>query len=289
MVFELDLDKSTWRNKIVWVIFSREVFLILRYYKKIQFRQSIETKMSLQWNFVAAILYFEIFVVILFMLPFIKSYMWQKVFRSRWLKILTDYAHIYFKFLMVILILLFLDAVREVRKYSNTKVDINLPEAEISMNMKMFRAQRNLYISGFAFLLLFVLNRMSKLISKEASLTASNEASLKQARGASEQAKKLMAEIEELQKEGKRKLSRSNSMADVAMAAVADSEVTKELKATKEEVTNLTNELEIAKLDLKTFKKQAEGVSTEYDRLLVEHAKLQKQLETQDGESKKEN
>ncbi|XP_033118967.1 B-cell receptor-associated protein 31-like [Anneissia japonica] len=116
-----------------------------------------------------------------------------------------------------------------VRKYSGTKVDINLPEAEISMNMKMFRAQRNLYISGFAVLLLWVLNRISTLISIEATLTASNGASLKQARGASEQVQKLMKEIEELQKDGKRKLSRSNSMADIPIQW---------LKSTKEEVNH---------------------------------------------------
>ncbi|XP_033102306.1 B-cell receptor-associated protein 31-like [Anneissia japonica] len=245
--------------------------------------------MSLQWNFVAGFLYFEIFLLVLLMLPFIKAYMWQKIFRSRWLNIVTAYAHLYLKFVTFLLILLFVDAIREIRKYSGTKVDINLPEAETSMNMKMFRAQRNLYISGFAVLLLWVLNRISTLISIEATLTASNEASLKQARGASEQAQKLMKEIEELQKDSKRKLSRSNSMADVVVAAVADSEVTKELKSTKEEVANLTNELEKAKLDLAAFRKQAEGVNIEYDRLLTEHAKLQKQLEGQGEESKKDN
>ena len=45
-----------------------------------------------------------------------------------------------------------------------------------------------------------VLKRMCNLISKEATLIASNQASVKQAQGASDQAKRLMDEMDELQK-----------------------------------------------------------------------------------------
>lgn len=54
----------------------------------------------------------------------------------------------------------FSDAIREVRKYSaNDEVDLNTnPQAETLIHMKLFRAQRNFYIAGFAlFLFLWVI------------------------------------------------------------------------------------------------------------------------------------
>ncbi|CAB1345794.1 unnamed protein product [Coregonus sp. 'balchen'] len=62
----------------------------------------------------------------------------------------------FFLAMIIILIVLFFDAVREVRKYSgagNSK-DANLhPNMFDNLNMKLFRAQRNLYISGFSLFL----------------------------------------------------------------------------------------------------------------------------------------
>lgn len=48
---------------------------------------------------------------------------------------------------------LFLDAVREVRKYSSRDLGVDAklqPNMFDHMHMKLFRAQRNLYISGFS-------------------------------------------------------------------------------------------------------------------------------------------
>lgn len=47
-----------------------------------------------------------------------------------------------------------IDAIREMRKYSSEDYDLNAnPKAEMQAHMKLFRAQRNFYISGFALLL----------------------------------------------------------------------------------------------------------------------------------------
>lgn len=56
---------------------------------------------------------------------------------------------------LVFMFLLFTDAFREVSKYSVTeKVDLsNNPVAVEHIHMKLFRAQRNEYIAGFALLL----------------------------------------------------------------------------------------------------------------------------------------
>lgn len=63
--------------------------------------------------------------------------------------------------MVLVMIFLFSDAVREVRKYSGKDLskDAKLqPNMYDHMHMKLFRAQRNLYISGFAvFLWLWVL------------------------------------------------------------------------------------------------------------------------------------
>nr|XP_006825105.1 PREDICTED: B-cell receptor-associated protein 31-like [Saccoglossus kowalevskii] len=161
------------------------------------------------------------------------------------------------------------------------------------IHMKLFRAQRNLYIAGFAFFLWIVLKRMSGLISEEATLIASNAATKKQAENASETAQKLMNEKEELEKQLKEqtkeprgKTSRSGSMAEIVVAAVADSETTKELAAVKEELKETKAALEKAETDLAALKKQAEGTNTEYDRLLNEHSDLQAKIEL--AESKKD-
>ena len=46
---------------------------------------------------------------------------------------------------------------QKVYKFSNIKFDVNLannPQAEVQAHMKLFRAQRNLYITGFALFML---------------------------------------------------------------------------------------------------------------------------------------
>ncbi|XP_070557524.1 B-cell receptor-associated protein 31-like [Ptychodera flava] len=250
--------------------------------------------MSLQWTFVAGFLYTEIVLVILLMLPFIKPQMWQKIFKSRLMAIFSSYSNIYFNVFIAILLLLFFDGIREVRKYSvgsADEVDLkNNPQAEVTMHMKLFRSQRNLYIAGFAFFLWMVLKRLCTLISEQAVLMAKNEASLKQAKSASDQAQKLMKDLEDLEKEMRErggKASRSGSMADVVVAAVADSEATKELAILKEELKDSKAALSKAESDLMALKKQAEGTNKEYDRLLNEHRDLQIKLESAE-ESKKD-
>jgi B-cell receptor-associated protein 31 len=55
-------------------------------------------------------------------------------------------------------LIIYLDSIRELRKYSNIEVkDLNTPQAEANSHMKQFRSQRNFYIAGFAlFLWLYV-------------------------------------------------------------------------------------------------------------------------------------
>ncbi|KAI2601245.1 B cell receptor associated protein 31 [Homo sapiens] len=199
--------------------------------------------MSLQWTAVATFLYAEVFVVLLLCIPFISPKRWQKIFKSRLVELLVSYGNTFFVVLIVILVLLVIDAVREIRKYDDVTEKVNLqnnPGAMEHFHMKLFRAQRNLYIAGFSLLLSFLLRRLVTLISQQATLLASNEAFKKQAESASEAAKKYMEENDQLKK-----------------GAAVD------------------GELEKAENQVLAMRKQSEGLTKEYDRLLEEHAKLQ--------------
>lgn len=232
--------------------------------------------MSLQWTAVAGFLYAEVFLVLLLCIPFISPTRWQKIFKSRLVQLAVTYGNTFFVVLIVILLLLLLDAFREIQKYGvGEQVDLkNNPTAVEHIHMKLFRAQRNLYIAGFSLLLSFLLRRLVTLISKQATLVASNEAFKKQAEGASDAAKKYMEENDKLKKQLK--------ASGIEVADVPDSNAEEENKKFKVEVKKLKDELESTKKSLHkseneviAIKKQSEGLTKEYDRLLNEHAKLQ--------------
>lgn len=60
--------------------------------------------------------------------------------------------------------------------------------------MKLFRAQRNFYISGFALFLSLVIRRLCSLISSLAHMEAQSEAAMKQAASATSTARDLLAQ-----------------------------------------------------------------------------------------------
>jgi len=224
--------------------------------------------MSLQWGLVAGFLYIEIAVLLILLLPGISPQRWLKIFRSRILHSFGVQTQIYWYGLFGLLCLLFLDAIREMRKYSNEEYDLNInPKAEMQAHLKLFRAQRNFYISGFALLLSLIIRRIASLISNQGSLLLQNEAALKQATSASNAATKLMDEA-------KARGSGSGS---------SDMNSRKEVQELQTEVNVLKEELASVKNDRDALKSQAESVSKEYDRLLKEHEKIEKQLRIAGG------
>lgn len=247
--------------------------------------------MTLQWTFVATCLYIEIFIVTLLLLPFVSPSRWQKVFRSRILAGIKTYANIYFNIFIAILLLLFFESVREVRKYSEPMEVEDLkhhPEAETLYHMKLFRAQRNLYIAGFALFLWFIIRRLVVLIATEATLFAESEAAKRQAQSATEAASRMLDEkdnTKNLKKEGGEKEKTGEGDTDAGdIGATALKKAKDDLESTKEELYH-------AKMEFASMKKQAESVTVEYDRLLEEHSKLQKKLAIleESGETKKDN
>jgi B-cell receptor-associated protein 31 len=119
-------------------------------------------------------------------------------------------------------------------------------------SMRLFRAQRNFYISGFAIFLSLVIRRLIILISQQASLIANSEASMRQAQSATATAQTLM-------KGGKK--------------GDADSKDDKE--ALQEIIKSLKEELQREIKDKEALKSQAESLNREYDRLTAEYSKLQ--------------
>uniref|UniRef100_A0A1L8EEV2 Endoplasmic reticulum transmembrane protein n=1 Tax=Haematobia irritans TaxID=7368 RepID=A0A1L8EEV2_HAEIR len=218
--------------------------------------------MSLVWTLIAGFLYAEIAVVLLLVLPVASPYKWNRFFKSKFLAMLARQAHLYFFLIMGVLVLFLLDAIREMRKYShhdhNSDVHLNV---EMQHSMRLFRAQRNFYISGFAIFLVLVIRRLVTLISTQAGLLAQSEASMKQAASASAAAKSLMAE-------------KSTEKAKEATEDETLGEITK----LKDRIHELTSELNREKKDKEALKSQAESLNKEYDRLTEEYSKLQKKI-----------
>lgn len=75
--------------------------------------------MTLVWTIIATFLYVEIGIVLLFVVPIASPLRWQRLFKSQFLAMIGRQAHIYFVLLLGILVLFLLEAIREMRKYSN--------------------------------------------------------------------------------------------------------------------------------------------------------------------------
>lgn len=229
--------------------------------------------MSIQWTMIATFLYVEIGVVLLLVLPVASPQRWNKIFKSRFLQAVGNQASIYFVVLLAVLVLFFLDAIREMRKYSSpetTEPAHSHLDAEMQVNMRLFRAQRNFYISGFALFLSLVIRRLVTLISQQASLLAQSEAAIRQAQSATTTAQSLLAQNQA-------------SMAQNDTNEAHDKEVTE----LKEKLAKAEKALEYERKDKDALKNQAESLSKEYDRLNEEYRKLQVKVEG-DAETKKD-
>lgn len=228
--------------------------------------------MSLQWTIIAAFLYTEIAVVLLLVLPVASPKRWQKIFKSRFLKSLTSQAQIYFVVLLAVLVLFFLDAIREMKKYSSPDETTHAHlDAEMQVNMRLFRAQRNFYISGFALFLSLVIRRLVCLMSMQATLLAQSEAAMQQAKSATTTAQSLMAQNQ-------------TSAAQNDTNEAHDKEVTE----LKKKLAKLESDLEREKKDKEAIKAQAQSVSTEYDRLNEEFRKMEAKASSGSGDPKKD-
>ncbi|XP_069739627.1 tRNA-dihydrouridine(20a/20b) synthase [NAD(P)+]-like isoform X2 [Phaenicophaeus curvirostris] len=242
--------------------------------------------MTFQWTAVAAFLYGEIGVILVLCLPFISPLRWQKIFTiPLWSKLAVFWNKVFLT-TIILLIVLFLDAVREVRKYSAVHVSekaVNInTNAFDHIQMKLFRSQRNLYLSGFSLFLWLVLRRTVTLLTQLAKQMASHAALETQVINATEAAKKYMAENEKLQEA----LSQQGSGKKKESAEASDEKLKKEVEHLKAELQKTCNALHKANIEVTAVKKQSEGLKREYDRLMKEYEQLQESLN--EAEDKKD-
>lgn len=228
--------------------------------------------MSLQWTAVALFLYAEIAFVLILCLPLLSAQRWQKVFKWNIWSAMSPYWNKFFFAMILILIVLFLDALREVRKYSTEEAskDSQLhPNFSDHVHMMLFRAQRNLYISGFSLFHWLVMRRIITLIHQVALAEGTGAALQAQAEGANQAAQKYMEENQKLKESLQEQESAKSSRTQLMRKEVEDA--TRDLRAADDALRRSRAEVE-------AVKKQAQGLTREYDRLLKEHQMLQQNL-----------
>lgn len=138
--------------------------------------------MSIQWTLIAGYLYFELFVVIIMMSPVFGPQKWNRLFKSRLFLIFQQHAAVYFYVLLGVLCLFLFDAIREIRKYSyNTDFTHLHLNSELKVSVKLFRAQRNFYITGFSIFLAFVIRRLVSMLIIQDELSIKAEKIIREA------------------------------------------------------------------------------------------------------------
>ncbi|XP_013872576.1 B-cell receptor-associated protein 29 isoform X2 [Austrofundulus limnaeus] len=215
--------------------------------------------MTLQWTTVAVFLYSEIAVNLI---------LWRLVFNWRIWSWLSLYWNKCFFAIIMVLIVLFLDAIREVQKYSDADMqDANAnPNLYDHVHMKLFRAQRNLYICGFSLFLWLVMRRVVTLLSQVAATLEDSAGLQAQGEQAFQAAEKQQEENEKLKKallEGEKSTSATEQQLKLQIK-----NVTSQLRDAQEAVQKSHAEVE-------AMRRQAKGLAQEYDRLLREHHQLQ--------------
>ncbi|XP_045538856.1 B-cell receptor-associated protein 31-like [Papilio machaon] len=200
--------------------------------------------MSLQWTFIAGYLYFEIAVVIIMILPIFSPRRWHQFFRSRLFAMFQQHAALYFYAFLGVLTLFLMDAIREMRKYSNSSEPLpSHLSTEMKGHVKLFRAQRNFYITSFAIFLAFVIKRLVTMLIIQYELEVKAEKIIKQAEDTVNQAKKAMLDND---------------------TQITESQNYKELKNVLEVTENL---LEEEKLKTKELEEEATKWRIKYEKL----------------------
>uniref|UniRef100_A0A8C9SVT2 Endoplasmic reticulum transmembrane protein n=2 Tax=Scleropages formosus TaxID=113540 RepID=A0A8C9SVT2_SCLFO len=237
-------------------------------------------RMTLQWTAVAVFLYVEIGVLVILCLPFISARRWQTIFKLGIWNKMAPFWNKGFLTMIIVLIVLFLDAVREVRKYTGAQQskDPKLhPNIFDHMHMKLFRAQRNLYISGFSLFLWLVMRRIITLINQLATATAAVAVLQNQVESTNQAAMKYMEDNEHL----KKALHEGGTGKD---PAGGNEGLRKEAEELTEQLRLSEDGLKKSQAELEAMRRQKENLTLEYDRLLQEFQNLQERS----GEDKKD-
>jgi len=215
--------------------------------------------MAIQYQFAAGVLYVEVAACVLFCLPFISNRFWNRVFKWKIFAAMANFGSSVFMVISGILALLFFDSINQMAKYERLAEEaeerggINTHDPH---TMK-FRAQRNFYITMFAFVFWIVLRRLIALIAAAAHYEVQSEALARQAQSASKMAEKMM--------------ENKDDGDDDTSADLKD-----ELKRVKTKYAEAVAAKNKAEKDLEVVKEQAAANNKEYDRLMSELESYQK-------------
>lgn len=174
------------------------------------------------------------------------------------------------------LAVLFCDAIREVQKYSgpepiqDSQANPNLYD---HVHMKLFRAQRNLYMCGFSLFLWLVIRRLVTLLNQIAKTSANTAGLQAQMNHAVKAAEKIQEDNQILKKallEREQLISTTENQLKFEIGTIKS-----QLKVAEEAVQRSNAEVE-------AMKRQAKGLAQEYDRLLREHHLLQNLQSSED-------
>lgn len=98
--------------------------------------------------------------------------------------------------LLMLTYIVFMNMISDILEVSNERLDLGMQHS-----VRLFRAQRNFYISGFSIFLVLVIRRLIVLISDQATVLAQSEASMGQAQSATLAARTLMSRQREQEQE----------------------------------------------------------------------------------------
>lgn len=207
---------------------------------------AISKNMSIQWTFIAGYLYFEIAIVIVMMLPIFSPRRWHQFFKSRLFFMFQQHAAMYFYVLLGVLCLFLMDAVREMRKYSHGSDGAHVHlSTEMKGSVKLFRAQRNFYITGFSIFLAFVIRRLVSMIIIQDELSTKAEKIIKEA-------------------EATVKLAKQNILATTIQAneAINFGEIKQQLEESEKKLIEEKKKTKELQEEVKKWKLMYEGVKT---------------------------
>ncbi|XP_046407253.1 B-cell receptor-associated protein 31 [Ischnura elegans] len=222
--------------------------------------------MSIQWTIACGILVVEVVIVSALLCPLIPPSRWQKIMRSRFVESFKNKAYVLFGVMFITLLIFFCDSIREMRKYSGKIAGegehFHVAD-ETHASLRLFRAQRNFYISGFALFFMWVIKRLLSVISAQATIMAESVAILRQAESASSQARTLL------------NLQSGSSPSGEAHQNVTNEAHDLELKEFKKKVDSLEQDLMRERKEKSLLRSKVEHINAEYDKLVEEHGKLQ--------------
>lgn len=125
--------------------------------------------MSLLYGFfVATLLFIEVVLLTLFCIPCITPSTWKMICQNQLVIAIQNNFRVYSTIVLGFLAILLMDSIREILKYgsSNESMDempLGWAQNDALVHSRLFRAQRNFYITGATIFMFFVIKRMAEL------------------------------------------------------------------------------------------------------------------------------